>query len=67
MFRFGRTKVAKGEFFGAKKTIKIWDVNVDNTVNSTLTGAKNNFKYLTGYLDDAIRTLVLILRKQACN
>ena len=30
--RFGETKVAKEEFYGAKKAIKIWDVDVDNAV-----------------------------------
>ena len=29
-------KVAKEEFYGAKKPIKIWDVNVDNIVISKL-------------------------------
>ena len=28
MLRFGKTKVAK--FHGTKKSINIWDVNVDN-------------------------------------
>ena len=32
MLRFGKTKVAKKEFYGAKKPLEIWDVNVDNTV-----------------------------------
>ena len=27
---FGKTKVAKEEFYGAKKPINIWDVNVNN-------------------------------------
>ena len=27
MLRFGKTKVAKEEFFGAKKAINSWDVN----------------------------------------
>ena len=29
--RFGKTKVAKEEFYGAKKPIKNWDVNVDES------------------------------------
>ena len=32
MLRFGKTKVAKKEFNGAKQTVKIWDFNVDNIV-----------------------------------
>ena len=34
-----------------KKRIKIWDVDVDNTVISKLIGTKNISKNLTGYLD----------------
>ena len=30
MMRFGETKVAKEKFHGAKKPMKIWDVNVNN-------------------------------------
>ena len=30
MLSFCETKVARIEFYGAKKPIKIWDVNVDN-------------------------------------
>ena len=39
--------------------MKIWDVNVDNTVISKLV------KYLTGYLDKAIKPLVLIIPKMS--
>ena len=28
MLRFGETKIAKEELYGAKKPIKIWDVDV---------------------------------------
>ena len=34
--RFGQTKVRKETFHAAKKPIKTWDVNVDNTVISKL-------------------------------
>ena len=51
MLRFGKTKVAKEEFYDAKKPIKIWDVNVFKIVISTLIETKNNFRYLIGYLD----------------
>ena len=36
MLRFGRTKVANEEFYGAKKAIKIWDIDVHNIVISKL-------------------------------
>ena len=32
MSRFGQIKIEKGKFCGAKKPLKIWDVNVYNTV-----------------------------------
>ena len=32
MSRFGKAKVAKEKFYGAKKTLKIWDVDVDDIV-----------------------------------
>ena len=44
-----------------KKQIKIWDV--DNTVISKSIEIKNISKYLTGYLDEVIRQLVLVLPK----
>ena len=34
MLRFVKAKLAKGKFYGAKKTIKIWDVDADNIVIS---------------------------------
>ena len=39
---------------------KMWDVNFDNIVISKFIKTKANSKYLTGYLDKAIRPLVLI-------
>ena len=63
MLRFGKIKLEKEEFHGAKKTAKMWDVNVNNTVISKLVEAKNNSKYLIEYLDDIIRSLVLMLSK----
>ena len=56
MLRYGKTKVAKKEFYGAKKKKKKkknWDVDVDNC------------KYLIGYLDEVLRPLVLILPKMS--
>ena len=39
----GETKVAKEEFYGAKKPINIWDVNVDNIVISNLIETKHDY------------------------
>ena len=54
MFRFGETKVTKEKFYAAKKSMKTWDVHVNNTVISIFIETKTNFKYLIGYLDKAI-------------
>ena len=48
-----------------KRPIKIWDVNVDNIVISKLVKTKTNSKCLIGYLDKAIRPLVLIIPKMS--
>ena len=65
--RFGKTKIAKQKFYAIKKKklkiiyiyiYNIWDVNVDNFVET-----KTYCKYLIAYLDEAIRTLVLIMPK----
>ena len=62
---FGKTKIAQEEFYGAKKPIKILNVNADNIVISKLIEKKNNSTYLTGCLDDVIRSLVLTLPKMS--
>ena len=56
MLRFGDTKVTN-----AKKIIKIlmWAIQLVKT--------KTNSKYLIGYLDKAIRPLVLIMPKMSGN
>ena len=54
-----RWKWQKKKYYGAKKPIKVWDVDVANI--SKLTETKNNSKYLIRYLDDIKRPLVLIL------
>ena len=64
MLKFGKTKVAKKEFYGAKKPTKIVDVDVDIVI-SKLTETKNYSKYLTGYSDDVIRPLFLFLPKMS--
>ena len=63
MLRFGETKVTKENFSAAKKLIETWDVIVDNIVISKLIETKTNSKYLIGYLDEPIRSLVLIMPK----
>ena len=61
MLKFDETKLEKERFCRTKKPIKVWDVNVDNTVISKLVKHKNNSKYLIGCLDEIIRPLVLLL------
>ena len=57
--RSGKAKVAKEEFYGVKKRLNIWGVNVDNIIISKLVKTKSNSKYLIGYLDNVLRPLVL--------
>ena len=54
MLKFGKTEIAKEKFYGGKKPIKIWDVNVDNIVISKFVKTKANSKYLIGYVDKDI-------------
>ena len=61
MLRFRETEIAKEQFYTAKKKLKIWYVNVDNIVISKLVKTKTNSMYLIGYLDKAVRPLVLIM------
>ena len=63
MLIFEERKIAKEKFYASRKSIKIWDVNVNNLVISKLAKTKHNSKYLTGYLDKYIRPLVLIMPK----
>ena len=64
--RFRETEIAKEKFYVSKKTIKIWDVNVDKIVISKLVKTKANSKYLIGIkFDKAIRPLVLIMPKMS--
>ena len=65
MLRSDERKVAKEGFYGNKKPIKIWDVDIDDIAVSILIEKKTNFKYLIGYLDKVIRPLVLILPKMS--
>ena len=63
MFRLRETKVAKEKFYVVKKSIKIWNVNIDNIIISKLIETKINYKYLIGCLDKVIRPLVFIMSK----
>ena len=65
MMRFGRKKVARKKFYGAKQPMNIWDVNVANTVVSKFIETKSNSNYLIGYLDKVIKPLVLIFPKMS--
>ena len=64
MLRFG-TRVAKEEFYGVNKPIKLWNVTVDNIVVSKSIEMETNSKYMIEYLDEVIRPLVLILLKMS--
>ena len=63
MLRFEETKVKNEKFYDIKKPMKIWAVDVDNKVISKLIKTKTRSKYFIGYLDKAIRPLVLIMPK----
>ena len=63
--RFGKTEIAKENFYAAKSLIKIWNVNVDNIVFSKLVKTKTYSKYVIGYLDKDRRLLVLIMPKMS--
>ena len=68
MLRFGKIKLEKEEFYGAKKIkIKAWDVHVNHIVISKLVQTENKSQQLIGYSDRIIRQLVLILRKISGN
>ena len=58
-----RKKVTKEKLSTAKKSIQIWDVNINNIVISILIETKTNSKYFIGFSDKAIRPLVLIMPK----
>ena len=50
--RFRKIIVARKEFYGTNKPLKIWDVNVNNIIISKLTETKSNSKCLIGYLNE---------------
>ena len=41
LLEYGQIKVAKEDFYDAKKPMKIWDVNLDNMVILKLLETKN--------------------------
>ena len=63
ILRFGKTKVAKEEFHGAKKPSTIQDVDVDDINISKFGETKSSSNHLIEYLDEIIRPLVLIMRR----
>ena len=65
MVRLGDREIVKEKFYAVRGPIKVWDANVDNIVISKLVQAKTNFKYLIGYLDKAIKPLVLVMAKMS--
>ena len=65
MVKFGKRKIAKEKFYAAKKTYKIWVLNVDNIVISKFIKTKTNSKYLIQYVDKDIISLVLIMPKMS--
>ena len=63
MVKFRKTGIEKENVYAAKKTINIWDINVNNIFVWKLIKTKTNSKYLIGYLDKDTGPLVLIMRK----
>ena len=57
-------EIAKEKFYATKRPMKIWYVNVNNTVISKLVKTKTDPKYLVGLkFNKAIRPLVLVMPK----
>ena len=65
MLRFGKIKVTKENSCGAQKSMKLWDVDVNNIRISKSIWMRKGFKYLMGYLDGGIRLLVLIMSRMS--
>ena len=64
MLEFGETKIAKEEFYAAKKSINVRDVNIDKIVISKSVKTKTDCMYFIGYSDKYIRSLVLTMSKR---
>ena len=66
MVSFGEKEVEKEKFYATKKPVKIWDVNIGDTVASKLVETITNSKYMIGIkFDKAIRPVVLIMPKMS--
>ena len=64
--RFEEKKIVKKKFYAARKTYKIWNVNVDNIVVLKLVEKKTSSKYLIGIIiHKATKPLVLIMPKMS--
>ena len=59
--RFAETQAVKKEFYGARENNK----NLGCWCYSKLVEAKNNSKYLIGYLHEVVRPLASILPKMS--
>ena len=59
--RLMRQKQPKKHFMVQKKSVKIWDFNVDNIVISKLAQTKTSSKCLIGYLDEVVRTISSVI------
>ena len=60
-----KEKLCKNSFMLLKSLCKVLGVHVDNIVFSELVKRKTNFKYWIGYLDKALRSLILIMPKMS--
>ena len=58
-----KEKLCKNSFMLLKSLCKVLGVHFDNIVFSKLVKRKTNFKYWIGYLDKALRSLILIMPK----
>ena len=67
MLEFGETKIAKEEFYAAKKSMKVRDVSIDKIVISKSVKTKTDCMYFNGYSDKYIRSLVLTMSKRGLN
>ena len=65
MLRFGKTKVAKEEFKRKINQYKLRIIMLIILLSQELTEMESNSKYLVRYLNDFIRTLVLVLPKMS--
>ena len=60
MLRFGKIS-SKRKFDGAKKIIKILDVDINSIVILKLVETRKRSKYMNGYLDEVVRPITLII------